>query len=396
MAAIATTQAQFTATVPEPVFILLYGQKDITHDVTPYVTAVSFTDKLSGESDEIQVELEDSDGRWCDAWYPGKGDTLSLKMGYVGEPLLDCGTFSIDEIELNGSPDTVSIRGLAASVSTAMRTKSNRGFENTTLAAIASRIAKKHDLQLVGQIEQLKIDRVTQYAETDLAFVKRLATEYGYMVKVTHTQLIFSHLLTLRDVSPVRQLRRTDLSRFSFRDTINRIYKNAKGKHQNSKTKTLVTVGVQADGDVGKVREETTSAKRGKSTSADTLQLTSRAHNKDEAEIKTRAALNLKNQYQKVATLSLDGHTTLKAGNNLELLDFGQCSGVWLIASVRHSLDRSSGCVTELEVVRGPVSRPDKKNASKSTQLVVVGQKSDGSMGQVGSTASTKKKGRSS
>ncbi|ECK5020304.1 phage protein D, partial [Salmonella enterica] len=126
-----------TAPVPQPAYRLVYNQKDITHDVSVYVTSVTYTDKLSGESDEIQVDLEDSEGRWRDAWYPGKGDTLTLYMGCVGENLRECGTFSVDEIELSGPPDNVSLRGLATSVTAALRTKNSQGFENTTLAAIA-------------------------------------------------------------------------------------------------------------------------------------------------------------------------------------------------------------------------------------------------------------------
>ena len=144
------------------------------------------------------MELDDTDGRWLNAWYPGKGDTLTLKVGYRGEKLLSCGTFSIDEIEVSSPASVVSIRGVATSVNSALRTKSSRGFESTTLAAIAGRIAKKHQLKLVGSIEAIKIDRVTQYAETDVAFLHRLASEYGYAVKIVSDQLIFSHLASLR------------------------------------------------------------------------------------------------------------------------------------------------------------------------------------------------------
>jgi phage protein D len=56
----------------------------------------------------------------------------------------------------------------------------------------------KHQLKLVGSIESIKIDRVTQYAETDVSFLRRLASEYGYAVKVVSDQLNFSHLATLR------------------------------------------------------------------------------------------------------------------------------------------------------------------------------------------------------
>ncbi|MDZ7014300.1 phage protein D, partial [Escherichia coli] len=92
-----------------PVFTLWYLQKNITSDIAPYVTRVTWSDNIKNESDTIEVELDDTDGRWLDKWYPGKGDTLTLKMGYQGEKLLSCGTFSIDEIEVSSPASVVSI-----------------------------------------------------------------------------------------------------------------------------------------------------------------------------------------------------------------------------------------------------------------------------------------------
>lgn len=79
---------------------------------------------------------------------------------------------------------------------------------------------------------------MTQYAETDVGFLRRLASEYGYAVKVVSDQLIFSHLATLRGREPVKQLKPQDVASFSLRDTINRVYKSAKVKHQKSSDKS--------------------------------------------------------------------------------------------------------------------------------------------------------------
>lgn len=110
----------------------------------------------------------------------------------VGAPLRPCGTFSIGEIELSGQPDTVSLRGLSASVTNALLTRSYRAFEQTSLAAIAWRIAQKHQLTLEGYIAPLTLDRITQQHENRPGFFARLAEEYGYIiVKVTPGKLIF-------------------------------------------------------------------------------------------------------------------------------------------------------------------------------------------------------------
>lgn len=366
-----STSAIGISEVLSPIFTLWYLQKDITSDITPYVTNISYSDNIKNESDTIEVTLEDTDGRWLNAWYPGKGDTLTLKIGYQGEKLLTCGTFSIDEIEVASPPSTVSIRGVATSVNAALRTKSSRGFEKTTLAAIANRIAKKHKLSLVGSIESISIDRVTQYAETDVAFLRRLASEYGYAVKIVSDQLIFSHLDTLRSQEPVKKLQPQDVARFSLRDTINRVYKAVKVKSQNSRSKKLVAhtqaqqplVVYNPDG----TASNSTQKPSGKSTSADTLKVTSRARSQKTAKIKADAALAKHNEYQQTGAITVMGASQLIAGNKITLDGFGHLSGSWLITTARHSFDRASGYVTELEVARGQITGT---KAAKTTPTI--------------------------
>lgn len=336
--------------VPEPVFVLRYNLKDITHDITAYATSITFTDKLSGESDELEVELEDSEQRWRDAWYPGMGDTLALQLGFQGKPLADCGGFSIDEIELSGPPDSVSIRGRSAPVTRAMRTKSNRGFENTTLAAIAGRIARKHKLKLEGQIEPLTLERITQYGESDLAFLRRLANDYGYMVKVTPQKLIFSHLGKLRDAPVVRTITPQEVSRWTLRDTLHEVYKGVKNKHQNSQTRTLVTFNAD---NTTTTRTEKKSSSSGMSTSSDIINTSDRVQNDEEARAKGKAKLDRKNEYKHAGTLSLEGDLSLRAGASVMLSGFGKSDGKWLIISARHSLARSSGLTTDIDIARG-------------------------------------------
>lgn len=342
--------AMNTLPVPEPVFVLRYNLKDITHDITAYATSITFTDKLSGESDELEVELEDSEQRWCDAWYPGMGDTLALQLGFQGKSLTDCGGFSIDEIELSGPPDSVSIRGRSAPVTRAMRTKSNRGFENTTLAAIAGRIARKHKLKLEGQIEPLTLERITQYGESDLAFLKRLAQDYGYMVKVTPEKLIFSHLGKLRDAPVIRTITPQEVSRWTLRDTLHEVYKGVKNKHQNSQTRTLVTFNAD---NTTTTRTEKKSSSSGMSTSSDIINTSDRAQNAEEASAKGKAKLDSKNEYKHAGTLSLEGDLSLRAGGSVTLSGFGKSDGKWLIISARHSFARSSGLTTDIDIARG-------------------------------------------
>lgn len=399
MAALSDLLPTAVARVPHPVFVLSYGQKNITNDITPYVRSVTYTDYLSGQSDELEVELEDADGRWARQWYPGKGDTLSLKIGYEAAPLLPCGAFEIDEIEFAQPPATVTIRALSTGIKKSVRTRVGRAYENTTLAAIAQRIAKRNHLTLTGKIRDIRIDRVTQYQERDVEFLTRLAQEYGYAFKIVGGKLVFTELVDLRDGKAVVTLRATDLISIRLRDKIKDVYQQAKVKYHNPKTKKLVVYGVKNDGQVAEVGHTTVAIKKqsGSATSGDTLKLSTRSGSKAAAQAKAQAALDKANLQQTDGNLTLPGNPKLVAGTTFELADCGKLGGKYLVESARHRIDRGGGYTTELEVKRvalaitkGTGSSTAKKKTSKS--LKVYGVNNDGQVGVVGTTQVSKKK----
>ncbi len=143
-----------------PIFKLEYNQKNITQDVSGYVLNIEYTDFEHGQSDEITITLENSEGLWCGSWIPSKGDALRLFIGYAGEKLLNCGIFEIDEIELNSPPDIIIVKALATGIKKSFRQKNSVGYENKTLKQIANEVAKRHNLTLVGEIENIKVERI--------------------------------------------------------------------------------------------------------------------------------------------------------------------------------------------------------------------------------------------
>ncbi|WP_237172158.1 phage late control D family protein [Pandoraea norimbergensis] len=389
--------ATTTAKVPHPVFVLTYEQKNITNDITPYVRSVTCTDYLDGQSDELSVELEDADGRWIEQWYPGKGDALSLKIGYSDEPLLPCGTFEIDEIEFGHPPATVTIRALATGVKKSVRTRAGRAYEGTTLAAIAQRIAKRNKLTLVGKIRDIRIDRVTQYQERDVEFLTRLAREFGYAFKIVSTKLVFTELADLRETNAVLTITKGDLQSIRLRDKIKEVYQAAKGKYHDPKTKRLVVYGVKGD-NVAEVGQTTVSTKKrsGQSASGDTLKFSARG-SKAALQTKTQAALDAANLQQTAGNITLHGNPKLVAGTTVELANCGKLSGKYLVESAHHRLERGAGYTTELEIKR--VALPIKVGTGSSTgkttsgkALKVYGTTTDGQVGVVGTSTVTKKK----
>jgi len=336
------------ANMPRSQFTVRYAQKDVTSDLSPYLLSLTYTDYLTDQSDELELELEDVDGRWKNAWYPGKGDTLTVAIGWQGQDLVQVGTFQIDEIEFEGGPSTVRIRALAASIGQSLRTIEHAAFENTTLDAVAKRIAARHGLELTGKIEPIALDRLTQ-SESDGVFLTKLAGEYDYAFKVVGNRLVFHAIADLMASDPIASIAVSDFAPgWRIRDQIKEVPKSATVKSHNPKTNKLVSYSVNNDGTISASPASVSKA----TTSADTAKRTTRTSNAAQADAKARCELARANREQTQGSASLQGRPRLVAGSVLTLTGAGRLDGNYLIQTSRHTLTRSGGYVTDVEFCR--------------------------------------------
>lgn len=332
-------------TVRVPRFRLEYEGKDITQEITKYLISVQYTDNEANESDEISFTVEDKHGMWKGDWLPQKGDKVSLSIGYDNE-LLDCGKFTIDEIEMSGPPDIVTMRGLAAGINSPLRTKNSKAFEGQTLRQIAKAVADKYGYKIVATdgsgsiLDNVRIERVTQNRETDLAFLKRVGEEYGVVFSVRDTDLIFTSIYDMEKGQPVIELDRTDLMRYSVKDKATKVYKNARVRHKNVAKNENVTVFWEEKKNDG-------------ASSEDTLEIHSRVENMQQAEAKAKAQLHDANRKGQEATFTVPGTPTLVAGNNFTLTGMGALTGKYHIKKSTHNIS-SGGYTTDVEAVRIP------------------------------------------
>jgi uncharacterized protein len=327
--------------VRTPEWVLTYDGVNITADVSHMVLAISYVDRLGEASGEVEVELEDHNKRWQGPWYPGLGNILSLQIGYRGEALLDCGSFQVDELELDGPPDVMRLRCLAAYITPQMRTPNTAAYEDQSMVGIAGQIASKYGLILVAAPSAIEGDvvfaRVTQRRETDLGFLKRLALEHNFDFTVRGAQLVFYARPALEAVIPLIAITRPDATRFSFRNRTRRIYGGAKVSYFDPDTKQLITQTVTA---------ELTAA------TTDTLKVVRRSENAQQAIVKAQAALHLHNMMFVDASIEGPGNVMLVAGNQVTISGWGQLDGAYLIETARHRLARATGYTTSIAVRR--------------------------------------------
>ena len=225
----------------KPIFKIEYNQKDITTDVSNQVLNIEYTDFEHGQSDEITITFEDTQKLWQGSWIPSKGDSLRVFIGYEGEKLLNCGLFEIDEIEFATPPDILTVKALATGITKALRQNNSVAYENKTLKQIASEITQKHSLTLVGEIEDVRVERITQNQERDLTFLKKLAEQYGYIFKIAEGNLVFYKTEKLTGADAAKILYRTDLSRISLTEKTSKNYKSVTVSYHNPKTGKKIT-----------------------------------------------------------------------------------------------------------------------------------------------------------
>lgn len=339
--------------VPHARFVLTYQQHNITRNVSQHLLSLSYTDYLTGQADSLAVELEDTQGKWRDQWYPGHGDSLALSIGWEGQPLRDLGRFEIDEVELNCPPSTITLHGLATGIKAALRTPLHHAYENTTLAAIAQQIATRQGLQMIGTIQPIHLDRLTQQ-DADLTFLRNLAAEYDYAFKITGQRLVFHAINELANAAPVTTLILQDLSNVNLRDQIKNVPHAIELKHQDPATKKLHTYKIQND--------QTTAAPTSLSqttTSGDTQKSRKRSASTEESQTKARAQLAKANRERTTGSWSTMGRPNLLSGNVITLAAAGQLGGYYLITSSQHRITRNGGYTVDKHVCRVRTANPE-------------------------------------
>lgn len=232
---------------PKPVWLVTYENVDVSNELEPMVLSAEYVDHLEGKADELRLTLEDSKGLWREGWWPSQGDRLSLKMGMFGYPLLDAGQFSVDETELRGSPDTVSIGALSVPQTGELRSEQSRSFELITLRELAGTMATELGLTLLGDVVDVPMLRATQAKETTLAFLRRLAREYGYAFSIRPPHLVFFELAALEKEPPVLTIDRTSLlTGWSLKGAVQDTYVACEVSWLDPATKQTRTVRVEA------------------------------------------------------------------------------------------------------------------------------------------------------
>jgi hypothetical protein len=154
--------------------------------------SVVIDDDRGTDSDKASIELDDLDGQVI---FPEPGQKLTIKGGYVGEPGDVGGDYEVDQVDLNGWPQsiTVNMSTVSASTDTKVRkTEAHKKEETSTLGALMRKIAKRNKWtpKIDPSLDKVKIPYQGQTSEFDMQFANRVAKKYGGVVTVKKGNMV--------------------------------------------------------------------------------------------------------------------------------------------------------------------------------------------------------------
>lgn len=311
---------------------LVYEGTDISIDMLPYLISFTYRDKAIGEADELSITLRNNSMIWMWVWNPKKGDVIEAEI-IQGSEVLKCGKFTVDEPTFSGSKDgghICTINALAAGVKDHVRSKTSFAHEGKTLKAIAEKIAEKYHYKVQGIIHNYSIQRVTQWHETDLGFLHRIAASFGYLFTLKGDTLVFTYYPDLNNAAGAITVERGPLLNYSIRDKVAGIYVKGQNRYYNPKKKKVIVSDV--DG--------------GASGTVDVHRTHAKVDNDEQGLYKIDGRLYKKNMDQVEIDALMPGNVYGLSGNNAVTKGFFNYNGVYMIAEAEHTLNKDGNYTT--------------------------------------------------
>ena len=231
----------------KPSFRIVADGRDITALINDRLLLLRTLDKPGMDSDEFELRVDDRDQA---VTLPKRGANIVAFMGYEGQVLARLGSYRVDQVELTGPPDTITLRGEASDMRGSGKTTRSGSWENVPLAQIVSDLAARNGWK-PGCTVQTKVARVDQRNESDFNFITRLARQYDCTAKVGDGQLLVmprqGGSTPGGKVFGAVTIQRSDVNRYSFRLGDRTTQKAVKTQHQDKKTGALKVVELGND-----------------------------------------------------------------------------------------------------------------------------------------------------
>ena len=330
---------------------IAFDGADITNSIKPYLLSVTYTDNEEGETDDLQVKVQDRDGEWLQSWLDraiaaAAGAKLTFSAAFTqknwgNDATLPTGDFELDGVSYDDPPATAAVKGTSLPFSAPIRqTKKSKAWENYALSGIAGEIAGANGLRLLFESANDPFyERVEQRKTSDSAFLAKLCKDAGISLKATDGALVLFDQAVYEAKPPVRTIR-----------------KGTKGGY----TKVSLSTGAAdhqygscrvsyVDPGSGKCIEGTYSANE--EETGQCLEISAKVSDAGEAKALAEKRLRLHNRLTRFASFSFPGDPALVASVTVQLEGWGGWDGKYIVKRAVHTVD-TSGYTTKINARR--------------------------------------------
>lgn len=215
---------------------LKFNGKWLGKSLKDYLQSATYTDVASGESDQLDIALQNIDMDWLGKRYPKKGDRVDGKITFVNwdgirDKNLDCGAFVLDDVKFSGGPLTANFGCVASPIDSSFNTRERtKTYKDVTIEEIAQEIADRYGLKLKCSDANIRIGAIEQSQKTDSAFLYDLCGTYGLSIKVYKKAIVIYDQTVMEGKKPVEKLTRESFidDRWDYADSLVGVHTGAR------------------------------------------------------------------------------------------------------------------------------------------------------------------------
>lgn len=326
------------------IYAVIVNGRDISSTLAPILHSLDVTDKAGSSSDTASIEIDDTDGAVI---MPNKGASITITLGWEGGPIAEVFKGKVDEVRSQGSRGagrTLRISAKGVDENGKAKQPQNRHMDNKSLKDALTDAGKEAGITSIKvdpDLAKVTRDYWSLDAESFLHFGERVAREVGGTFKVRDGEAVMAKKAGGKSAGGQTMPTITaawgdNLMSWEIAPILGRPqFKQVRGRYYDRKEGKWKSVEVEIPG-----------------TEA-TAKLTRRTVSADEDEAKGGAE-NDKTESEKNkggGSVSIDG--------NAQARPEGKCivagarpgiDGTYTIESVTHTVSRSGGWVTKLDL----------------------------------------------
>ena len=171
--------------------IQVEGQGDVTAQIRERLLSLRVREEVGYRSDAVEIRLDDRGG---EMELPRRGVALEVELGYEASGRVRMGRYVVDEVELSGPPETLTVRATAADMRTGAKQRKTRSWDKVTIGDLVTTIARDHDLEprVERGLARIVLPHVDQTDESDLHLLTRLGEKYDAAARPAGGRLVFT------------------------------------------------------------------------------------------------------------------------------------------------------------------------------------------------------------